>query len=103
VVLVTLYTLGRWDAPWSLSPAYYTAGITLGKVYSNSILALLNNRAEIVGGRNMCVDDWGTLGLRSSMLREEVREGVDGTAVTSSFQMRTLGSGSTSASCATMN
>jgi hypothetical protein len=52
----------------------YASGLVLEKVYANSALALLNNRVEIVGGRNTQVNDWDTFGADVSVLRDETSE-----------------------------
>lgn len=43
----------------------------MGKVYSNSMLALLNSRLTIVGGRNTG-DPFDNSDIRSEVLRTEV-------------------------------
>jgi hypothetical protein len=40
-----------WDLP-SPSPFFPLPGLMMSKVYSNSMLVLLNNRAIIINGRN---------------------------------------------------
>jgi hypothetical protein len=48
----------------------YASSLVLANVYSNSILALLNNRAEIVGDTNTHVNfDWDTFKANISVLR----------------------------------
>jgi hypothetical protein len=37
---------------WIMNIEYEIAGLSLGKIYSNSMLVLLNNRFTIGGGRN---------------------------------------------------
>ncbi len=78
VVFAFLYNLGLtlgWDFR---SPQYngvlwfLTPGLILGKVYSNSMLALLNSRLTIVGGRNTG-DPFVVSEIRSEILRTEVR------------------------------
>lgn len=45
----------------------------MGKVYSNSMLALLNSRLTVIGGRNTG-DPFENSALRSEALRSEIRE-----------------------------
>jgi hypothetical protein len=47
------------------SQAFYIPGLAMGKVYSNSMLALLNNRMTIEHGRNTWAGAWETQDLPS--------------------------------------
>lgn len=49
-----------------------TPGLAMGKVYSNSMLALLNNRLAIIGGRNT-TDSFSNSDICSNV-RTEVEE-----------------------------
>lgn len=56
---------------WYNSSTLMIPGLTLGKLYSNSILVLLNNRFTIIGGRNAPHPDFDIVSYR--------RSGVTGT------------------------
>jgi hypothetical protein len=63
VILVAFYTamLSASDfekLPMSLKNIFILPGLAVGKMYSNSVLALLNNRVVIIGGRNMHSNDY---------------------------------------------
>lgn len=47
-------------------------GLAMGKVYSNSMLALLNSRLTVVGGSRGTVDPFGTSEIRSEVLQTGV-------------------------------
>lgn len=42
---------------------FYVPGLAIGQLYSNSVLALLNNQAQIASGRNTHSDNWDTFSL----------------------------------------
>ncbi|KAF7770851.1 hypothetical protein Agabi119p4_6825 [Agaricus bisporus var. burnettii] len=54
-ILMVIYTvlLSLWsNAGLGITPWYSLPGLMMSKVYSNSMLVLLNNRATVVNGRN---------------------------------------------------
>lgn len=56
-------------SPSSLSPdGFMIPGLSLGKLYSNSILVLLNNRFTITGGRNAPHPDFDMVSYHRSDL-----------------------------------
>jgi len=75
-IVVMAYTLA-YDLPSISFPsptsesAWFTPGLIMGKVYSNSMLALLNSRLTIVGGRNTG-DPFDNSGIRSEVLRTQI-------------------------------
>lgn len=69
------------DPRWTLLTIWTVPGLAMGKVYSNSMLALLNSRLAIVGGRNTA-DPFGISEIRSEVLRTDVREDQTTNAVT---------------------
>jgi len=64
-----------------LAPVWIVPGLTMSKIYSNSMLALLNSRLTIVGGRNMA-DPFDISEIRSEVLRTEIGEDPTTSAVT---------------------
>lgn len=72
VVYTTTYDLAGQGLKFSIT-AWLIPGLAIGKVYSNSMLALLNSRLTIVGGRN-AGDPFGISEIRSEVLRTNVEE-----------------------------
>ncbi len=58
-----------------LVTAWVLPGLAISKVYSNSMLALLNSRLTLVGGRNTG-DPFDISEIRSEVLRTEIRAGA---------------------------
>lgn len=58
--------------------AFFVPGLVLGKIYSNSILVLLNNRFTITGGRNEPAFEFeaDSYGLSDITRRESAEDGI---------------------------
>ncbi|XP_006459761.1 hypothetical protein AGABI2DRAFT_116706 [Agaricus bisporus var. bisporus H97] len=58
--------------------AFFVPGLVLGKIYSNSILVLLNNRFTITGGRNEPAFEFeaDSYGLSDIPRRESAEDGI---------------------------
>lgn len=61
---------------------YTIPGLSMSKVYSNSMLALLNNRVTIVGGRNTR-ETFEAFEMQSGSLRTRYREAETSMVATS--------------------
>lgn len=73
--------------PEIVQSVWIIPGLTMGKVYSNSMIALLNSRLTIAGGRNT-KDLFSVAEIRLEVLRNDVGPGNGTTDVATGRRTR---------------